>query len=193
MLQTLPKIENQYLIKHGVTWSQFKTLQSAFAEIGGVRMTYCEEVLEIMNIGRLQAMISSFLGGLLAQYFMGKRMPFTSTGAYSQIIEPNLEFQADLSFSFSSNPEITDLCIEVVVTSGSIKKLRKYQLRSIPEVWFWQDGKIRIYRLQDDEYREVLASECLPDLDIMHLEQCLLMESQLDAAIAFAEKYNKSI
>ena len=189
MLQTLPKTENQYLIKRGVTWSQFKTLQSAFAEIGGVRMTYCEEILEIMSIGLLHEMICALLGILLGQYFMIKRMRFTSTGAYSQIIEPKLEFQADLSFSFSSNPEITDLCIEVVVTSGGIKKLRKYQLRSIPEVWFWQDGKIRIYRLQDDEYEEVATSGWLPDLDLEHLEQCLLMESQLDAMIAFTEKY----
>ena len=189
MLQTLPKTENQYLIKYGVTWSQFKTLQSTFAEIGGVRMTYCEEILEIMSIGLLHEMICALLGILLGQYFMIKQMRFTSTGAYSQMIEPKLEFQADLSFSFSSNPEITDLCIEVVVTSGGIKKLRKYQLRSIPEVWFWQDGKIRIYRLQDDEYEEVATSGWLPDLDLEHLEQCLLMESQLDAMTAFAEKY----
>lgn len=191
MLQTLPKTENQYLIKRGVTWSQFKTLQSAFAEIGGVRMTYCEEILEIMSIGLLHEMICALLGILLGQYFMIKRMRFTSTGAYSQMIEPKLEFQADLSFSFSGNPEITDLCIEVVVTSGGIKKLKKYQLRSIPEVWFWQDGKIRIYRLQNDEYEEVTTSGWLPDLDLEHLGQCLLMESQLEAMIAFTDFYRE--
>ncbi len=191
MLQTLPKTENQYLIKGGVTWLQFKTLQSAFAEIGGVRMTYCEEILEIMSIGLLHEMICALLGILLGQYFMIKRMRFTSTGAYSQMIEPKLEFQADLSFSFSGNPEITDLCIEVVVTSGGIKKLRKYQLRSIPEVWFWQDGKIRIYRLQNDEYEEVTTSGWLPDLDLEHLGQCLLMESQLEAMIAFTDFYRE--
>jgi Uma2 family endonuclease len=75
------------------------------------------------------------------------------------------------------------------VTSGSVKKLRKYQLRNIPEVWFWQDDKIRIYRLQDGEYAEVEASGWLPDLDIAHLEQCLLMESQLEAMLAFQERY----
>lgn len=189
MTQTSAKTQNQYLSKQSVTWSQFKTLQSAFAEIGGVRMTYCEGILEIMTIGLLHEMITNLLGYLLAHYFMIKRIRFTSTGAYSQIIEPKVEFQADLSFSFSNNPETTDLCMEVVVTSRSIKKLRKYQLRNIPEVWFWQDGKIRIYCLQDDEYGEVATSSWLPDLNITHLEQCLLMESQLEAMIAFAEKY----
>ena len=54
MSQTLVKIENQYLIKQPVTWEQFKTLQSAFNDIGGVRLNYCEGVLEIVGIGRLK-------------------------------------------------------------------------------------------------------------------------------------------
>jgi hypothetical protein len=39
MLQTLAKAENQYLVKRAVTWERFKTLQSAFDEIGGVRIS----------------------------------------------------------------------------------------------------------------------------------------------------------
>jgi Uma2 family endonuclease len=189
MSQTLDKTEDQFLVKQAVTWEQFKTLQSAFADIGGVRMTYCEGVLEIISTGLLHEMISTLLGYLLARYFLLKRIRFTSTGTYSQIIEPKVEFQADLSFSFGINPEITDLCVEIVVTSGGIKKLRKYQLKNIPEVWFWQDGKISIYRLENSEYGQVDRSGWLPELDLGHLEQCLLMESQLDAMLAFEEKY----
>jgi Uma2 family endonuclease len=148
-----------------------------------------------MGIGLLHERISSFLGALLISYFVIKRIRFTSTGAYTQTIEPRLEFQSDLSFAFGSDPAKTDLCIEVVVTSGGVKKLRKYQLRSIPEVWFWQNGKISIYRLdrldrlENSEYVEVKTSVWLPDLDIAHLEQCLLMDSQLDAMTTFEQKY----
>jgi Uma2 family endonuclease len=142
-----------------------------------------------MGIGLLHEMISSFLGALLISYFVIKRIRFTSTGAYTQTIEPRLEFQSDLSFAFGNDPAKTDLCIEVVVTSGGVKKLRKYQLRGTPEVWFWQNGKISIYRLENSEYVEVQTSVWLPDLDIIHLEQCLLMDSQLDAMTAFEEKY----
>lgn len=189
MTLTLTKTADQYLVKQAVTWEQFKALQSAFAEIGGVRLNYCEGVVEIVGIGLLHEMVSTLLGALLNYYFLVKRIRFTGTGAYTQTIEPKLEFQADLSFAFGDNPELTDLCIEIVVTSGSVKQLRKYQLRNIPEVWFWQDGKIKIYCLQDGEYVQVEASGCLPDLDIAHLEQCLLMESQLEAMLAFQEKY----
>ncbi len=189
MIQTLTKAENQYLVKWAVTWEQFKTLQSAFDQIGGVQMTYCEGELEIMGIGLQHEMISSLLGLLLGYYFVLKRIRFTSTGAYTQKIEPSVEFQADLSFAFGNDPIKTDLCIEIVVTSGGVKKLRKYQLRSISEVWFWVDGKISIYHLIDGEYVERDRSEWLPELDIEHLEQCLLIESQLDSILEFQQKY----
>lgn len=189
MNQTLAKAENQYLVKRSVTWKQFKTLQSAFNEIGGMRMIYCEGELEIMGIGRLHEMICALLGLLLGRYFMLKRIQFVATGSYTQELQDITEFQADLSYNFDTEKDISDLCIEIVVTNGSTKKLRKYQLLGVPEVWFWQNGKIRIYRLEHDEYVEVKTSVWLPDLDIAHLEECLLMDSQLDAMTAFEQKY----
>jgi Uma2 family endonuclease len=189
MAQAVEKHSDRYFIHQAVTWEQFKALQSAFAEISGVRLMYCEGVLEIMGLGILHEMIVTLLGGLLMTYFSLRRIGFISTGSYSQIVEPSTEFQADLSYSFSSDREATDLCIEVVVTSGSTKKLRKYQLRNIPEVWFWEEGKISLYVLRDGEYMQTEKSLFLPDLDLGHLEQCLLMDSHLDAMLAFREKY----
>ncbi len=189
MTQALERNSDRYFVHQSVTWEQFKTVQSAFAEIGGVRLMYCEGVLEIMGIGLLHEMVCSLLGGLLMTYFSLKRIDFVSTGAYSQIIAPRAEFQADLSYSFSGNQEATDLCIEIVVTSGGIKKLKKYQLRSIPEVWFWEAGKISIYVLDNGEYLEAEESKFLPGLDRSHLESCLLMDSHLEAILAFRAKY----
>jgi Uma2 family endonuclease len=189
MIQTLTKSENQYFVKRAVSWEQFKTLQSAFDGIGGVRMTYCEGVLEIVGIGRLHEMICTLLGAYLISYFAFKRIAFVSTGAYTQELRGSTEFQADLSYNFDVEKEVSDLCIEVVVTSGNTKKLRKYQLLGVPEVWFWQDGKISIYSLQDDKYVEIETSQWLPNLDMDHLEECLLMDSQLESILAFQERY----
>ncbi len=189
MIQSEVKADNQYFIKQFVTWEQFKTLESAFVEIDGIRLIYCEGVLEIVGIGRLHEMICTLLGMLLGQYFMLKRIRFISTGACTQSVKGRTEFQADLSYNFDSEKEISDFCIEVVVTSGNLTKLRKYQLLSVPEVCFWEEGKIRIYCLQDGDYLEMQGSLGLPDLDIEHLEKCLLMDSQLDAMLAFADRY----
>ena len=192
MIQTLTKSEDQYLVKQAVTWEQFKALQSAFAEIGGVRMTYCDGVLEIVGTGRWHETICTLLGAYLISYFGFKRIDFFSTGAYTQELRGSTEFQADLSYNFGAEKDVSDLCIEIVVTSGGTKKLRKYQLVGVPEVWFWQEGKISIYTLQNGEYVKISDSNCLPELDISHLEQCLLMDSQLNSFLAFQERYKSS-
>ena len=57
-----------------------------------------------------------------------------------------------------------------------------------------RDGKISIYILKDaekeSEYIQSEQSLFLPDLDIQHLEKCLVMDSQLEAMQAFEEKYS---
>ena len=108
MTQALERNSDRYFVHQAITWEQFKTLQSAFAEISGVRFMYCEGALEIMGLGLLHEMVCTLLGGLLMTYFSLKRINFISTGAYSQIIEPKTEFQADLSYSFSGDREATD-------------------------------------------------------------------------------------
>jgi Uma2 family endonuclease len=189
MKQALEKYGDRRFTHQAVTWQQFKTLQSAFNEISGLRLMYCEGVLEIMGIGIQHETIVTLLCGLLMTYFLGERIDFVSTGAYSQIVETKTEFQSDLSFSFSGNKEITDLCVEVVITSGGVEKLNKYLLRSIPEVWFWEDGKIAVYLLQNGAYLPVDRSSFLPNLDLSHLEECLLMDSHLEAMLFFKQKY----
>ena len=189
MIQALAKSDNEHLVRQSVTWEQFQTLESAFANIDGVRLIYCEGVLEIVGIGRLHEMICTLLGALLISYFTLKRIRFVSTGSYTQSLKGITEFQADLSYNFDTEKEISDLCIEVVVTSGNVAKLRKYQLLEVPEVWFWEEGKIGIYCWQDGDYVQSSYSLCLPDLDIEHLEQCLLMDSQLEAMLALADRY----
>ncbi|MEI6429785.1 MAG: hypothetical protein WCO45_15585 [Pseudanabaena sp. ELA607] len=75
--------------------------------------------------------------------------------------------------------------MEVLVSSGSTKKLRKYQLLGVPEVWFWQDGIISVYIFQNGEYIPTDCSNILPSLDLTLLCRCLLMDSSLEALREF--------
>ena len=87
MIQALAKSDNEHLVRQSVTWEQFQTLESAFANIDGVRLIYCEGVLEIVGIGRLHEMICTLLGALLISYFTLKRIRFVSTGSYTQSLK----------------------------------------------------------------------------------------------------------
>jgi hypothetical protein len=56
MTQTLENAvnlpEEQRFFRHGLSWEQFKTIQASFENIPGVRLFYCEGILEIVSIGK---------------------------------------------------------------------------------------------------------------------------------------------
>jgi len=173
----------------GISWEQFTKINQAFDGIGGLRLNYCEGVLEILPISKTHELICNLLGYLLVAYFVHKRINFFPSGAYSQKVEGITEFQSDLSYSFDTDKDVPDLCIEVIVSSGGVDKLRKYQLRRVPEVWFWQDNQITVYCLVNGEYQLWQGSRCLPDLDLGFVCECLAQDSPLTASLLFAERY----
>jgi Uma2 family endonuclease len=185
MVQVLEKNRDRYFAHEAISWEQFKVIQSGFENVPNIRLMYCEGILEIMGIGKAHEMYSSLLSSLLSAYFEICGIEFFPSGAYSQSIPNVTEFQSDLSYCFEIDKEVPDLCIEVVITSGNSSKLRKYQLRGVPEVWFWEDGAITIYVLQNHQYLKVHRSQVLPDLDLTLLCRCLLMSSPLEALREF--------
>jgi Uma2 family endonuclease len=49
--------------------------------------------------------------------------------------------------AFESPPDVPDIAIEVVWTSGGLDKLAIYQELRIPEVWLWKNSVLNIYIL----------------------------------------------
>ncbi|APB32320.1 protein of unknown function DUF820 [Gloeomargarita lithophora Alchichica-D10] len=187
MLETQAKnhFPEQSITRSGIGWEQFINIQKAFADIPGIRLMYCEGVLEIMPLGKPHEFICHFLNYLLISYFVHQRIRFFPSGAYFQILEGVTEYQSDLSYSFDSDKDVPDLCIEVVITSSGIDKLRKYQLRGVPEVWFWQDGQILVYCLVAGNYQLRENSILLPTLDLVLLCECVQQNDPLQASLQF--------
>ena len=78
-------------------------------------------------------------------------------------------------------PEIPDIALEVVWTSGGMSKLPIYQGLGISEVWFWEGGGLTVYLLGRDGYVESSHSEKLPKLDMDLLVRCMTCSSQTQA------------
>ena len=134
--------EEQHFYRRGVTWEKFQAIQKAFENVPGVRLFYCEGVLEI---SKPHEAISSLMAALLTKHFEIEEIEFFPSGSYSQILPGIVEYQADLSYCLETDKDRPDLCIEIVITSGSPIKLKKYKLMQVPEVWFWEDGTLEIY------------------------------------------------
>ncbi|HEY9907837.1 MAG TPA: Uma2 family endonuclease [Thermosynechococcaceae cyanobacterium] len=176
MPQLLDKTADQRIVHPG-TWKQFKLIQQGFDGSRGVRLFYHNGTIEILMPGREHEIFASIIGYLLTTFLVEKGVFFQPTRSMTQEKKGIVSVEADESFCLETVKPIPDLSIEVVFSSSTVSKLARYQALGVPEVWFWQDGLLLLYRLQDGGY-ELIDRSCLPglkDLDLDLLKHCILM------------------
>ena len=181
--------QDQQFVYAGITWPQFKLIQAGFADSTGIRLFYYSNIIEILMPGRAHESFSRFIGFLIGLFCLEQNIEFEPTGSMTQEREGEVSVEPDESFCFGISKPTPDLVIEVVFTSGVPKKLPRYQVLSIPEVWFWQDGEFSLYHLRDNGYELICRSEIpeIINLDIALLTQCvaIALTSRLEAANTF--------
>ncbi|NEP55962.1 MAG: Uma2 family endonuclease [Symploca sp. SIO2G7] len=185
----LEKTENQEssLTFSGISWSQLEAIEAAFDNIAGVSFAYLDGVLEIMTTSPEHEDAKKTIGLLLEAYMREKGIRFYGRGSPTLgSKEKQARKEPDESYNLETKKEIPDLVIEVIFTSGGIDKLRFYQRMGVPEVGFWEDGLLRLYRLRE-EYEQINRSELLPDLDITLLSRYIMYADQYDAVTEFIQ------
>ncbi|NJL48565.1 MAG: Uma2 family endonuclease [Leptolyngbyaceae cyanobacterium SM2_5_2] len=153
MVQLLTQPQDQRIVQSNRTWAQFKLIQQGFENSPGVRLFYYDGTLEILMPGREHEVFSGIIALLLGIFFIEKDIEFEPTGSMDQEKTGEAFAQADQSYCIGTSKPIPDLSIEVIVTSGGINKLARYQVLGVPEVWFWEDGVFSLYHLRGNGYR----------------------------------------
>lgn len=127
--------------------------------------------------GQPHEIFKRVISSLLDFFFLHFNIKVTPTGSSTQEQEGVASAQADDSFCFGEVKPIPDLSIEVIFTSGSIAKLRRYQALGVPEVWLWEDGLFTLHRLGENGYTRIHKSQILEleKLDIELLSRCVLI------------------
>ena len=176
MPSLLDKATDQRILHHG-TWEQFKCIQKGFDGASGVRLFYYDGKIEILMPGRDHEVFASIIGYLITTFLAEKGIFFQPTRSMTQEKEGVVSAQADESYCLESVKPLPDLAIEVVFTSGGINKLERYKALGVPEVWFWEDGLLKLYQLRDGSYEAIDHSQLpgLTDLDLDLLRRCILM------------------
>jgi len=184
-LEKLEGIDEPILIDE-LSWREFKVVEQLLSR-PGVRLSFLDGVLEIRRRpGEKHETIKERIGSLLDLYLLQMGIDYQPTGSMTLESPSGLvKREADKSYKLGPNREFPDLAVEVVVTSGGINKLEAYKRLQIPEVWFWENGALRMYSLGADGYAEVDRSFVLPDLDIVLLVRCINMENHLQAMREF--------
>ncbi|OCQ95556.1 hypothetical protein BCD67_10020 [Oscillatoriales cyanobacterium USR001] len=177
----------QCITLYDVSWEKFEAIESVLESCAGVRFVYLDRTLDIMTpLSDEHEDSKTTIRKLLEVYLEEKSIRFYARG--SKTIG-NLGLggrkEPDESYNLQSKKDIPDLAIEVIVTSGGVNVLEIYKRIKVPEVWFWQKGKLSIYCLREQQYEQVEQSELLPNLDLELLVRCANMPDQYDGAIEF--------
>ena len=181
------QIQESHLIVSGISWEQFEAIESAFADVAGVRFVYLDGILEIMTLSPEHEDTKGTIRALLETYLREKGIRFYIRGSATLgSRELGARKEPDESYNIGSKKAIPDLAIEVVFSSGGINKLKLYQPIGIPEVWFWQDGILSIYHLRE-EYEQVNQSQLLPELDLTLMAKYISYDDQYDAVTEFSQ------
>ncbi|ELS34641.1 MULTISPECIES: Uma2 family endonuclease [Pseudanabaena] len=179
------ELEQKLLLPRIYSWQEFEVLENLLAT-GGFRITYLDGWIELMTVGEPHELIKKSLAILLEAYFIIQGIEFIPVGSATRRgEEKGTSFEPDESYYLGEKKANPDLAIEVILTSGSLKKLEKYRRFEIPEVWLWENNQLQVYAFISSEYHLVPRSQLLPDLDIDLLVRCVQMPSRLEAMRAF--------
>lgn len=173
-------------------WDKFRLIQSAFDGTQGIRLFYFDGEIEILMPSKLHEIFSHVLGVLLTNFLAYQGILFLGMGTADQEKEGISSAQPDQSYCIGKQKKIPDLSIEIVFTSGGAKKLQRYRAIGVPEVWFWEDGVLSLYRLRENGYEKIQQSELdgLRNLDLDVLKRHMLIaETDLGAAVRSFNAY----
>lgn len=159
----------------GVTWESYISLLQQLGDNRATRVAYENGVLEIRMPGPSHEAANRVLATIaliLAEEFGFK---FNDLGSLtmnrpqlSKGIEPDSCFyiQNAQPGQGLSEPIATDLppdlALEVDIANRSDSKLSIYQAMGVPEIWLYQQNKIKIIHLQNGIYQEALSSRAFP-------------------------------
>ncbi len=184
--------EQYFVLPGDRNWQQFKAIEALMSEVPGLRLSYLDGCIEFRTISEQHEFIKKALAILLEAYFFYRKIEYIPVGSATRAsVAKSASFEPDESYYLGEKKEHLDLALEVVISSGSSKKLEKYKRFNISEVWFWENYQLSLYRLRGDNYESISRSELLPELKIDLLARCVLMPSRLEAMKQFMDGITK--
>jgi Uma2 family endonuclease len=161
------------VVLEGVTWADYERIVAIRGERQFPRLAYLEGILQLMTPSPSHESIKSMIGRLVEAWCFERNVDISPYGAWliqnaaeKRALEPD---ECYVLGDVQEIPERPDLAIEVVWTSGGIRKLDIYRGLGVREVWIWKKGTITAYTLTSDGYVEVQASTVLPGIDLEQL------------------------
>jgi Uma2 family endonuclease len=187
---------DQRVYLHDIDWQGYEALLAMRGDQCGTRVTYLDGELELMAPSINHELFKTLLARLLETYADECGIELNGYGSWTvKNAKKERGFEADECYVVGFRdglPDIPDIAIEVVWTSGGIDKLEVYRGLGIPEVWFWKKGALQFFLLRDNAYQAAARSRLLPDLDPALIARFMNESSQTQAVRAFRAALRES-
>ena len=177
MASVLDRSEQRVLLE-GLSWEIYESLVRASQNRGAPRFTYDRGQLEIMNPSAEHERLketTTLLVNIVAEELRINVEAFGSTTF--RRLDVGRGFEADSCFYIHNLARVKgkteidlhvdpppDLVIEIDITTSSLDKLSIFASLGVPEVWRYQDARMRIFRLAQGALVEREESAALPGL-----------------------------
>jgi Uma2 family endonuclease len=184
---------DQVVVLHGIAWEQYDAIHRAKGDARSPIIAYLDGELEIVTTSTRHELVKTMLARLVEAFAGEKGLRLNGYGmATLREKAKRAGCEPDEWYITKKGGKTPDLAIEVVFTSGGVDKLEIYRRLRVPEVWFWVDNRIWIYRLVDAVYDERSASLELPGIDLDAIERIVATVDE-DEQTAAVEAYRRSL
>jgi Uma2 family endonuclease len=166
------------LILREQTFEDYEEILEEIGEANGLRVQFDGELVKIMTLSTRHEKYVRLIERLIDNVSMRKRIKILSFGSSTMKIsqksrgsEPDCCFyiqnaeavarKSSIDFSRDVPP---DLVVEVDIYHDSLDKFSIYSALQVPEFWLFNGEKLKIYKLEINNYFEVEQSLALPIL-----------------------------
>ena len=188
-IKTIALSPGSHLLIPNVTWEQYEDLLAELGEERRIpRINYCNGTLELMSPLPAHERPHRIIGYIVTAILDAQRRDWEDFGSttFKKLkqagLEPdtcfyiqNAERVRDLQRMDMTQDPPPDLAIEADVTSKTT--LEAYAVLQVPEVWIYDNGKLKIHLLQNGEYQESAISPTFPDVAIAEIIPQLVQQA----------------
>ena len=194
-IATIPA--EQRVILQNISWQTFKTMLAEMGNNRNSRLAYDNGIVEIMtplmsheNSNRL---IEVFVGVLCEELGLEIKRAGSLTMTRDDLergAEPDSSYyiQNESLVRDKENIDLTsdpppDLVLEVEYSRSKIDKFRLYASMGVPEFWRYNGTVLRVYRLENGEYKECSTSPTFTPVSVAEIPR-FIQESRKVGEIA---------
>ncbi len=161
------RLRQRLLISTDISWNIYENLLDYLGNSPDFKVIYDRGTLQVMSPSSCHDIYKKMLGMLVENYCLETGIFFYLLGSTTLKYQDKLKvIEPEQCYCIGSKKEIPDLAIEVVITSGGIQTLEIYQGLGVSEFWFWQNGELQVFCLENCEYLQKNNSQLLPNLDL---------------------------